>query len=88
MDVNFNENAVLITVKKVKNSYQTLLENIPADRIEKILSTCKSKFGCGGNIASSTGASVLVLNGDQKFNIERTKASIFQGLEMRMKSNN
>lgn len=85
MDTNFSDNTVVITIKKVKNSYVTQLENIPADRIERLLSTCRSRFGCGGNINRSLGMPVLVLNGDQKFNIERTKATIFGGLELRMK---
>lgn len=85
MEMDFSDNAVLVTIKKIKNSVVTQLENIPDDRIEGMLATCRSKFGCGGNINKSLGVPVLVLNGDQKFNIERTKATIFEGLELRMK---
>ncbi|KAI5170370.1 translation initiation factor 1 [Pancytospora epiphaga] len=85
MDTDFSDNAVLITIKKVKNSYLTQLENVPTDKIDQLLSACRSKFGCGGNINRSQNAPVLVLNGDQKFNIERTRTTIFEGLELRMK---
>lgn len=85
MDLDFSENAISVIVKKNKNSYITLLENVPSDRIDKILSVCRSRFGCGGNIVKETVKPTILLQGDQKFNIEKTRATIFDGLELRSK---
>lgn len=84
MDLDFSENAISITVKKCKNSYVTLLENVPADRIDKLLSTCRAKFGCGGSIVKDAAKPSILLQGDQKFNIEKMRKTAFDGLEFKM----
>lgn len=85
MDLDFTENAISVTVKKCKNSYVTILDNVPLDRIDRLLSSCRSKFGCGGNIVKDSPTPAILLQGDQKFNIEKTRAAIFDGLELRIK---
>ena len=85
MDLDFSENTISVVVKKERNSCITLLENVPSDRIDKILSACRSRFGCGGSIVKESARPAIQLQGDQKFNIEKTRATIFDGLELRSK---
>jgi len=85
MDLNLSEgDSVAVIVKKCKNSYVTVIQNLPADRMEKILSTCRSKFGCGGNVVKDAAKPSILLQGDQKHNIERHRGTIFDGLDMTM----
>ncbi|KAI5148362.1 translation initiation factor 1 [Enteropsectra breve] len=84
MDLNFSENVVQITIKKFKNSYTTLIQNLPKERLDKILSTCRTKFGCGGSVVKDTTKPSILLQGDHKFNIEKFRNTIFEGLELKL----
>ncbi|ELA41792.1 uncharacterized protein VICG_01144 [Vittaforma corneae ATCC 50505] len=85
MDVNFSENIIFVTVKKAKrNSIITVLENVPKDRMKDILGLCKEKFGCSGHILIENGKESIALQGDQKFKIDKTKCTIFNGFEIKM----
>lgn len=82
MDSLFSSNSVSVSVKKHKNSYITLVENLPADRIDSILSACRTKFGCGGSVLKKAAQPTIQLQGDQKYNVEKVKDTIFSGLEL------
>ena len=85
MDQAFAETAILVSVKKERNAYTTLVENIPTGRAEKLLSQCKVRFGCGGALVRDARTPSIRLQGDQKFNIEKFKETLFAGMEIKMK---
>lgn len=85
MEVNLSEDAILVSVQKMKKSMVTVLENVPEDRIDKLLSTCRLKFGCGGSVVKDTKKSAIVLQGDHKYNIEKAKKTIFEGMDVKIK---
>lgn len=85
MDISLTGNVISVLVKKVKNSYETLLENVPSDKLDRLLSQCRSKFGCGGNVVKDATIPTIRLQGDQKFNIDKARDSIFEGMELRSK---
>ena len=84
MEVDFLENVILISVKKHRNNYITVLHNVPRDRMGDILSACKVKFGCGGSISKDNSKEAIVLQGDHKRNVESVKNTIFNGFEIRI----
>lgn len=83
MQINFLENVVLVSVRKVRNNYVTILHNVPQGRTKALLAECKSKFGCCGNVDVENNKEIIKLQGDQTFNIEKNKETIFKGLEVK-----
>lgn len=83
MEINFLENVILLSVKKHRNNYITVLHNVPAGKMKVMLSACKAKFGCGGSISLDNNKEAIVLQGDQKHSIENVKNTIFNGFEVR-----
>lgn len=74
--------AINVLVKKQKNSYITILSNLPQVQINEILNRCRTKFGCGGNVLKESQVPTICLQGNQKFSVEKHKDSIFKGLEV------
>ncbi len=85
---NTKSDIINVLVKKQKNSYITVLSNIPQYRINDILNVCRTKFGCGGNILKDAAIPSISLQGNQKFNIEKNKESIFKGLDVNFDDKN
>lgn len=83
MQVDFLENVILMSVKKHRNNYITVLHNVPKNKMKEILSACKTKFGCGGSVSLDNGKEAIILQGDHKHTIETVKNTIFNGFEIR-----
>lgn len=83
MHTNFLENVILVSVRKHKNNQTTVLQNVPKDRIESILKSCKKCFGCGGRIGMELSKDIIILQGDQTMKLKEHKDTIFEGLEIR-----
>jgi translation initiation factor 1 (eIF-1/SUI1) len=83
METNFLENVILVSVRRHKNNQTTVLQNIPRERIEVMLRSCKKCFGCGGRIGTELSKDIIILQGDQTMKLREHKDTIFEGLEIR-----
>ena len=59
--VDFCENTVFITLSKSRKKLLTVLDNIPKDRLQGILSQCKTAFGCSGHVLEENGKELVAL---------------------------
>lgn len=83
MDIDFLENVILASVRRHKNNYITVLQNIPKDRLRPMLKSCKECFGCGGSIGTELSKDIIILQGDQTVKMRKYKDTIFEGFEIR-----
>lgn len=84
MDTVLSNNTVTVISKRQRNCDITVIENLPSADIDRILTTCRKTFGCGGSILKGAAKPTIQLQGNHCAKIDQARETIFKGLALKI----